>query len=107
MDNHKKIDLGGLKTESEVAQDTKLAQEMERTSPMTTKKKKQIFMISAAVVVILGLGTGYVAASMTRTTVLPLESSCEGSNAGTTAAVSIKPGQVFGSKDASAFKDDA
>lgn len=102
MDAHTKINLNTPETQDQVAQDTALAKEMERTSPMT-KKKQKVFVIGIAVTVLLGLGTGYVAASLTRT-VTPLETATttEGAvalNAG------IKVGQTFGSEDASAFKD--
>lgn len=87
---------------TQTQEDTALAQSMKRTGTM---RKPNWFKIGIATVVILGLGTGYVVAAVTKSpTVLPLESSTTGTG---TEAQGIKVGQVFGSKDASAFKDSA
>lgn len=107
MDKKIKVAPEVVETPEELAQDSMLAGGLERTATM--KKKPQVFAIGVVAVVLLGLGTGYVAAAMGKgPTVVPLETSTtDAAGKKTTTAVvpEVKPGQVFGSKDAGAFKD--
>ncbi len=85
-------------------QDSALAKSMERTANVI---KPKVFMIGVGLAIVLGLGTGYIVAAITKPAeVLPLASTTD-NKTGTTATTTIKVGQVFGSKDASAFKDSA
>src|SRR5258708_23978533 len=107
MDTSMNAPVDEADVQSGALQDEALAHSMERTNPM--KKKPQVFVIGAAVAVLLGLATGYVGASLSKTTVTPLEMSTrtDSSGAAVSAMPGIKVGQTFGSKDASAFKDSA
>lgn len=106
MDSTTKINITGERTPMEIEQDRKLAQSLERTSNM--KKKPQVFAIGVVAAILLGLGTGYVAASFTRTTVTSLDSASTDSSGQNIAAMNeIKVGQTFGAKDASSFNDNA
>src|SRR5258708_4170544 len=107
MDAHTNVSMDETQIQSGALQDEALAHSMERTNPM--KKKTPVFVIGAAVAVLLGLATGYVGASFGKTTVLPLQTATgtDSSGAAVSAMPDIKVGQTFGSKDASAFKDSA
>ena len=106
MDSTSKFARTNDRTSSEIEQDTLLAKSLERNSTM--KKKPNVFAIGLVVAVILGLGTGYVAASYTRGPTTQLQSASTDSSGKNIAAMNeIKVGQTFGAKDASAFKDSA
>lgn len=80
---------------------TELAQSLKKTSV-----PKRLLVGGLIAAVVLGLGTGYVAASKTSTTTVDTSQTTNQTDS-TAAAPAIKVGQVFGSKDAGAFKDQA
>lgn len=74
----------------------------------TMAKNKNVFLPLVIVVVMLGVGTGYVMASATNKpniTEIAAPTNIEGESAGESQAVKV--GQVIGAKDASSFKDSA
>lgn len=73
-------------------------------------KAKKMFVPALIGVIVLGLGTGLVAAKVTAPAVVtPLVSTTDSQTTGTTGTAdtqaTVKVGQVFGAKDATAFKD--
>ena len=87
------------------AVDPTFASTLERNS-MKAPPQKTI-LIAAAVVVVLGLATGYAGAVMTKSSG-PVKTIDTTTEAGVEAqAATVKVGQVFGAKDTSAFKDSA
>lgn len=71
-------------------------------------KKPNYFLIGIVVAVFLGLSSGYVGAVLTKPGVVQQTAdSAKDANGKPTQETGIKVGQVFGSKDASAFKDSA
>jgi hypothetical protein len=98
-------DLGTADTEPVVSTtESAFAKKLERTSTMN--KKSKTMMIGAIAAIALGLGTGYFAAASARPSVITMQTADTTGNGNTeTAAVSVKVGQVFGAKDATAFKD--
>ncbi len=75
----------------------------------STMKSKKMFVPALVGVIVLGLGTGLVAAKMTApahvTQVEAPSDTTTADSADTSAAAAVKVGQVFGAKDATAFKD--
>lgn len=76
----------------------------------SSMKAKKIFVPALVGVIVLGLGTGLVAAKMTApakviTTTVQTGSDTSAATGTTTTQTTVKEGQVFGAKDASAFKD--
>ena len=104
--HHTHADVKPSQTPQEMQQDSLLASRMERTSPMS--RKKNYFAIGAVVAILLGLGTGYVGAAMTKapTTMTTQPTGPTGTTV-TANTPTIQVGQVFGSKDTSSFKDSA
>src|SRR5258708_25224806 len=94
MDAHTNVSMDETQIQSGALQDEALAHSMERTNPM--KKKTPVFVIGAAVAVLLGLATGYVGASFGKTTVLPLQTATgtDSSGAAVSAMPDIKVGQT-------------
>lgn len=105
MDQPTKINVSAGKTVTDTsmgAEDQALAKSMERTAAM---RRPNWFVIGVVAAVIMGVGSGYVVAAVTKAPeVLPLETAGETADSSTSA---VKVGQVFGSKDAAAFKDSA
>ncbi len=73
----------------------------------TMAKSKNIFLPLLGVVILLGIGTGYVvASSTTKPTVTVVDTSTDAQGVSDLAAA-VKVGQVFGAQDTSSFKDNA
>lgn len=73
----------------------------------TMAKSKNLFLPLLLVVILLGVGTGYViASSTTKPTVTVVDSTTDEQGASDLAAA-VKVGQVFGAQDTSSFKDNA
>jgi hypothetical protein len=107
MESQTKINLTNSKTTVtpvDAQQDAALAASMERTS--MSRKKVDWFKVGIAVAIVFGLGTGYVVAAVTKPPEV-LELATVDSKGVSQASDAIKVGQVFGSKDAAAFKDSA
>lgn len=75
----------------------------------STMKSKKIFVPALVVIILLGLGTGLVAAKLTApastTTPVATTQTTDTGTSAKPAETAVKVGQVFGAKDASAFKD--
>ncbi len=106
MESSKKINpMDSQVDTNETQQDAALAASMERTT--MAKKKPDWFRIAIAIAVVFGLGTGYVVAAVSKPPEVLELATTDKEGGSQTATTSIKVGQVFGSKDAAAFKDSA
>ncbi len=89
------------------AQSNAFAQTLAKENSMA--KKQNIFLPLLVVIIFAGIGTGYVAASMTSKSapVVTQTTTSEGEQPSEETTPAVKVGQVVGAKDASAFKDSA
>ena len=92
----------------QVAQPNTSAFAKSMASENSMKSAQKMFVPALVIVVVLGLVTGLVGAKATAPTqsaVVSQDSTTAGTSATDTAVTTVKVGQVFGAKDASAFKD--